>query len=95
MLAFFCSLYTSLLTGTWEYITFPQARTLVISQWEKTTGFLMNALGGNFETAQSIGSWNALDLLVAILSITTIVGIALATWKIIKGVLSIFFEGWR
>lgn len=97
MLAFFYSLFYSLITGNWSQYTLPEARPAFVTLGNRLTSLIVNALGGHFETQQLFvlldATLTAEQVIAVVLSIVAMIMVCLAVFKLTKAVFSIFFGG--
>lgn len=96
MYAFFYSLYMSLFLGEWQTYTTQAVRSSLTTAWDELTTWLMNALGGEFATAQTMTWTTTPETLWALaLALITLTGLCWLVWKLTRGLFGIFFGGWR
>lgn len=96
MYAFFYSLYLSLFLGEWTTKTTAEAKTALATAWDDLTSWIMNAIGGDFQTAQAMAWTNAPETIWALsMALITMTGLSFLVWKLTKMIFGIFFGGWR
>lgn len=107
MYEFFFTLYYSLFTGSWDATIQPTIKTFSTIILRNILNLVVNALGGNYSSLQDfdIGTdivgkiYSQTQFYPAfwgfILATITMIGVFFATWKVIKYLFSIFFQGWR
>lgn len=97
MLAFFYSLFMAIIQGNWTLFSYDEIMPVMSKTLNRTGSFLINALGGHFDTLQTfIVADNEITPAVYIATILTIVAIVmvcLLVFKLTKMVFSIFFGG--